>query len=469
MITEYASHPGEPYPGGSGTALDCYSPAYVEQNWQVPTFAAAGYPTWPRVAQVVEIRHGGGASNGDTVSANADNLHSGRLLRHDYNSVETSEDVWVRIIDEFSVNSGNVDAIEGEQFVGRLCGMASSGGSKRPLYVARKGTGSASTPAKLIQLDMPKPAYEQVSGSTITTYLPTGTGTELSHNPSTGEVTVTANSISVINAAPRIYKGANSSRSRVVVAVPVGGGKYVPIPTATDPFLDAVWCEWRMKSGAAAITTAAEPDPTNASDFDLVGGNSGTSPTTSEYWPHYARLENNKVYHPYPGYYWLVMVGAPYVVDIGSPFVKTRTTSSAAGHTHTVDIEYNQLIQTQMRPTFGTGVNTEAAYWARTVSPLGGITATTQWTLDIPTLTWSGAIYVEDDESIDEKYFYPQFSPEFFQYDGSSPSCKVDFYAMIVPLTRDWRREVSDGKAEWKHNPYPSGSFQWWGSGTEPS
>lgn len=340
--------------------------------------------------------------------------------------------------------------------------------SRQKRRIPRAGTEGGGF-AKLIQLDMSEPAYEEVSGATITTFLPAGTGTELERDDATGEVSLTATDVPVVNAAPRPYKGADSSRSRVVLAVPLATGEYVPIPTATDPFLDCVWCEWRMKVGASSISTGAEPDPTDSAAFDLLGGNAGTSPTTSEYWPHYARLENNKVYLPYPGYYWLVMIAAPYMIDIGSPFVKTRTTSTSGGHTHTVDVEYNQLIVTQMRPTFGTGVNTEAAYWAYAVSPIGAITSGSQWTLDVPTLTWSGAIYVEDDETIEEKYFYPQFSPDFYQYDGGSPTCKVNFYAMIIPLTRDWRREETDGKAEWEHNPYADGSFKWWGTGTEPS
>lgn len=138
MVTEYASHPGDPLPGGSGTALDCYAPAYAEQNWQVPTFAAAGYPTWPRVMQVVKIDHAS-TSAGVFVSPNADELHPGKLVIHAYDGETVGEDVWVRIVNHFGTLSGDVDSIQGQRYIARLAGMAVSGGTKKPLYLAYRG------------------------------------------------------------------------------------------------------------------------------------------------------------------------------------------------------------------------------------------------------------------------------------------------------------------------------------------
>lgn len=140
MVTEYVTHPGDPKDGAG--EVD-----FPQENWVPPDFARAGYPTWPRVCQVVKIDHAS-TSPGTEVSPTS-NLHEGTLVYHSASGTTDAEPVWIRLLDDYYTSSGNINAIQGDQYIGRCAGMAVVSADKRPLYVARKGSGGGGSDLRI--------------------------------------------------------------------------------------------------------------------------------------------------------------------------------------------------------------------------------------------------------------------------------------------------------------------------------
>jgi len=93
----------------------------------------------PHVSNVVQVVHSGVAA-GEAVAANADGLHGGRVRRWVAGAMETLEDCWIRFIDDHDTDAGAVAAVNHELYgPGRLCGVETSEGVTRPLYLARRG------------------------------------------------------------------------------------------------------------------------------------------------------------------------------------------------------------------------------------------------------------------------------------------------------------------------------------------
>lgn len=114
----------------------------VYENYSALDLGRRSYPTYPRLPNIVQVHHSGEASPGDTVSANADGVHPGRVKRVLNNTMTTYEDCWILFVDDYDTNLGIVDAIEDEYYLGRLCGVYTSGAVQNPLYLVKKGEGS---------------------------------------------------------------------------------------------------------------------------------------------------------------------------------------------------------------------------------------------------------------------------------------------------------------------------------------
>jgi hypothetical protein len=130
FITEYASYAPKVDAEGGGGAIDAIKPSILARR--LP-------PSYPRIANIVQVYHSGG-TQGDTVSANADGFHAGRLRRWVAGAMAILGDCWIRFVDDHDNLNGDVSATDGDLFgPGRLCGIETSAGSTLPVYLVRRG------------------------------------------------------------------------------------------------------------------------------------------------------------------------------------------------------------------------------------------------------------------------------------------------------------------------------------------
>lgn len=328
-----------------------------------------------------------------------------------------------------------------------------AGGKKR--RYPRTAGGSV---ARLVELDMTKPAYETVSGSTITTYMPSGTGTVYSRDESTGELTLGSDTVNIINAAPRIYDP-DTSRGRAVLAVPVQGGGYVPIPMATDPFVPSVSCSWSSSAGGSSDITGS----TSGTTVTMDDGNYTLWPTVAdseEHYPPWARPQNDRLYLMRPGHYLCLCRFSFERITTGETFTQQYNTSTVSSHFHTVDI-----------PTPGnvwgtTGLSTSN----NGVKPLNGYMQTDyglNW-YEEPSFFWFCVVYSDGDEALEDRYIVP-----VVKLKDLCPTThfviRPYYHLTVLPLSC-WNESGDAGTdAEWKHDPWADGTYKWWGTGTEPS
>lgn len=113
-----------------------------EETFGPPDIARKSYPNYPRLPNIVQVNHSG-ASAGDTVAANADGFHKGRVRRWVAGEMAILEDCWIRFVDDHDNLDGQVDSVQGELYgPARLCGIATSGGETLPVYLVRQSAGS---------------------------------------------------------------------------------------------------------------------------------------------------------------------------------------------------------------------------------------------------------------------------------------------------------------------------------------
>lgn len=140
MVTEYVCHPGDPQrtPARGGLSLPI-------DPWRPPDLARRSYPNYPRVCQTVRA-YDSGESLGAALDLETGNYTEGEVVRHKEGASGpfTREKVWLRAIDEWDVLKGDIQLVNGDHFVGRLCGIATVSGASpatRPLYAVRSGAG----------------------------------------------------------------------------------------------------------------------------------------------------------------------------------------------------------------------------------------------------------------------------------------------------------------------------------------
>lgn len=111
------------------------------ENYSPLDLGRRSYPNYPRLPQLVKVVHTSG-STGDVVSANGDGLHPGFVYRVTNGTMTQYEACWILIVNNYDVNSGNVNSNQHAYYLGRLMGVKTSGADQRPLYVVDIGEGT---------------------------------------------------------------------------------------------------------------------------------------------------------------------------------------------------------------------------------------------------------------------------------------------------------------------------------------
>lgn len=117
--------------------------AYAAEQYAPPALGRQGYPSYPRLPNIVQVRNAG-ASAGDTVSPNADGFHPGKVRRWTANAMTVEDDCWIRFVDQHDDLDGQVTARNYDLYgPARLSGVSTSGGSRLPVYTVRRGESAA--------------------------------------------------------------------------------------------------------------------------------------------------------------------------------------------------------------------------------------------------------------------------------------------------------------------------------------
>jgi hypothetical protein len=118
----------------------------VSENFLAPDVARRTLPNYPRVVDTVQV-FDTGYNPGDKIDPNPDGFFPGKVRRWISNQLQTLEDCWIRFVDLHDTKNGNVKATNNDIYgPGRLCGVSTSQGQTKPVYLARKGTeGSSGT------------------------------------------------------------------------------------------------------------------------------------------------------------------------------------------------------------------------------------------------------------------------------------------------------------------------------------
>lgn len=153
--TEYVAGVNLVYGFKNGSSGVEYSFQQLESQ-SPPDLARRSYPNYPHLINIVQVKDVPASSgdpaieDGDTVDANDDGLHLGKVRRYVSGEMQTLEDCWIRFVDNHDVDAGAVSAIQGE-FYGpaRLSGIITSQGQQLPLYLCKRGDGTPLTKFEL--------------------------------------------------------------------------------------------------------------------------------------------------------------------------------------------------------------------------------------------------------------------------------------------------------------------------------
>lgn len=117
------------------------------------------YPTYPRIANIVQVNHVG-YSEGEVVNpTGTNNLHKGRVRRWVNNELQTLDDCWILFVDEYDTKLGNIPAKQGDCFgPGRLSGITTDthegGSATLPVYTVRKGGTTGSSSGEIVVFEL---------------------------------------------------------------------------------------------------------------------------------------------------------------------------------------------------------------------------------------------------------------------------------------------------------------------------
>ena len=157
IATEWISYPGSPSASRSlwsrrsiresTVDLDLDRSLDRDENFQPPDLGRRTTPSFPRVVNLVRVESSGGS--GTAVPPNSDGLHSGRACRWVAGGLRLLDPCWVRFVDSHDERLGQVLATAGDYYgPARLCGIETSEGSTRPIYLCRKGESADSNPVR---------------------------------------------------------------------------------------------------------------------------------------------------------------------------------------------------------------------------------------------------------------------------------------------------------------------------------
>jgi len=142
----------------------------VDEHLATLDLSRPSYPVHPRVAQLVQVDDGASATGAD-LTANVDGLFPGFVIRWTAVGYDTLEACWIRPSDLSGVSeSAIVQLKQKDRLIARLYGIATSGGSTRPVYLVRKGEAGSAQPQFMIQVagtpDGRGQASEETAGGT---------------------------------------------------------------------------------------------------------------------------------------------------------------------------------------------------------------------------------------------------------------------------------------------------------------
>lgn len=121
------------------------------EQYAPPDLGRRSYPNYPRLPNIVQVSHAGGTA-GNSVQPDATanpppnggagvSLHSGYVKRFVGGGMATLDPCWILFVDNFDVNNGNVQAIQGEYYgPARLSGVATVSTQLLPVYTVRNGS-----------------------------------------------------------------------------------------------------------------------------------------------------------------------------------------------------------------------------------------------------------------------------------------------------------------------------------------
>lgn len=130
----------EPTGGVNWLTASAISPEV--ERYSPPDLGRSTYPTYPRLPNVVQVYHSVGTQGQSvdpdgTAPGSGAKLHSGRVKRWVANDMATYDDCWILFVDDYDNNLGDLTAVDGEYYYGRLSGMTTSGSAK-PVYLVKK-------------------------------------------------------------------------------------------------------------------------------------------------------------------------------------------------------------------------------------------------------------------------------------------------------------------------------------------
>lgn len=144
LLTEVLKYPGMPE-NLPDFAVDADNAgADVEgENFAPIDTARRTLPNYPRLPNIVEVFDSGQAA-GAIISANSSGVHPGYVRRVVAGNLERLEKCWLLLVDDYTVNRGQVPAKNGDLYgPARLSGKHEYGGLRLPLYVARSSSASS--------------------------------------------------------------------------------------------------------------------------------------------------------------------------------------------------------------------------------------------------------------------------------------------------------------------------------------
>ena len=116
---------------------------FAGEKLQTPDLDRATHPLWPRLPQPVRVDDGS-SSTGATLDPNSDGLFPGFVRRWANGGWTSLDACWIRPVDLQGDNEAAIAKLKQlDTLIGRLSGVETSGGSTRPVYICREGTGSA--------------------------------------------------------------------------------------------------------------------------------------------------------------------------------------------------------------------------------------------------------------------------------------------------------------------------------------
>lgn len=106
-----------------------------------PDISRRSFPNYPSIADIVQVNAASGSA-GDVVAPDANGYFKGRVKRWVNGAMVSMDDCWLKFIDYYDTDTGQIYAVQGNYYgPARLSGIETSGGTTRPVYLAKLDDG----------------------------------------------------------------------------------------------------------------------------------------------------------------------------------------------------------------------------------------------------------------------------------------------------------------------------------------